>query len=53
MVQIYTDEGEDWELQIIAFPTNEFGGQEPGTEQEISDFAHKKYGVKFPVSGKI
>ena len=53
MVQIYQDEGEDWSLQIIAFPSNEFGGQEPGSEQEISDFARVKYGVKFPITEKV
>ena len=38
---------------IIAFPSNEFGGQEPGTNEEIETFCKKNYGVTFPVMAKI
>ena len=38
---------------IIAFPANNFGGQEPGTNEEISAFCKKNYGVSFPVMSKI
>ena len=34
------------ELRVLAFPCNQFGGQEPGTNQEIKDFAVNKYNVK-------
>lgn len=38
---------------IIAFPSNDFMGQEPGTDAEIKDFCSKNYGVSFPVMSKI
>ena len=40
-------------LQILGFPCNQFGGQEPGTAQDISNFANGKYGVTFPMFEKI
>ena len=40
-------------LVIIAFPSNDFGKQEPGTNEEIAAFCEKNYGVTFPVSEKI
>jgi glutathione peroxidase len=40
-------------LVIIGFPCNQFLGQEPGSEKEISDFCEKNYGVTFPLSSKI
>jgi len=39
-------------LQILAFPSNEFGGQEPGTDAEIAQFAAGK-GASFPVFSKV
>jgi len=39
-------------LVIIGFPCNQFGGQEPGTEDEILSFCQKNYGVTFPISQK-
>jgi glutathione peroxidase-family protein len=39
-------------LEILAFPCNNFGGQEPGTNEEIQSFAISK-GAKFPVLGKV
>lgn len=38
---------------IIAFPSNEFGEQEPGSNEEIATFCKKNYGVTFPVMSKI
>jgi glutathione peroxidase len=38
---------------IIAFPSNDFGKQEPGTNEEIAGFCKKNYGVTFPVMSKI
>lgn len=38
---------------IIAFPSNDFMSQEPGTDEEIKDFCSKNYGVTFPVMSKI
>jgi len=40
-------------LVIIGFPCNQFLGQEPGSEKEISDFCEKNYGVTFPLASKI
>jgi glutathione peroxidase len=40
-------------LAILAFPCNQFGGQEPGSAEEIRQFCDAKYGVTFPVFGKI
>lgn len=39
-------------LVVIAFPSNDFGGQEPGSNQEIATFCQKNYGVTFPVFSK-
>lgn len=40
-------------LVIIGFPCNQFGGQEPGSQEEIADFCTKNYGVSFPMTEKI
>src|ERR1043166_6799878 len=40
-------------LVIIGVPANEFGGQEPGTDAEISEFCSSNYGVKFPMLSKV
>jgi glutathione peroxidase len=40
-------------LVIIGFPANNFGGQEPGTNEEIGEFCKKNYGVTFPMAQKI
>jgi len=38
---------------VLGFPSNQFGGQEPGTAQEIAEFCSTTYGVTFPLSDKI
>lgn len=38
---------------VLGFPCNQFGGQEPGTEEEIRDFCTSTYAVDFPMFGKI
>jgi glutathione peroxidase-family protein len=40
-------------LCILAFPCNQFGSQEPGTNEEIKKFATETYGVKFDMFAKI
>lgn len=40
-------------LEILAFPANEFLGQEPGTDEEIQSFCSLTYNVTFPVNAKI
>ncbi len=38
---------------MLAFPCNQFGAQEPGTDAEIIEFATSKYDVTFPIFHKI
>ncbi|MCJ2185306.1 glutathione peroxidase [Novosphingobium beihaiensis] len=40
-------------FEVIAFPCNQFGGQEPGSAEEIADFCDANFGVSFPLMGKI
>lgn len=40
-------------VTIVGFPCNQFGGQEPGTHEEICDFTSSKYNVTFPLMAKI
>lgn len=40
-------------LVVVGFPANNFGGQEPGSNEEISSFCKKNYGVSFPMAAKI
>ena len=40
-------------LEILGFPCNQFGAQEPGTEAEIKSFCDLNFGVKFPLFSKI
>ena len=40
-------------LEVLGFPANNFGNQEPGTNDEISSFCTQKYGVTFPMFSKI
>lgn len=40
-------------LRVVGFPANEFGAQEPGSNDQIADFCRTKYGVKFDVMGKV
>jgi glutathione peroxidase len=39
-------------LVVLAFPCNQFGSQEPGTEAEIKEFCETKFGVTFPMFAK-
>ena len=45
----YQDRG----LVVLGFPCNQFGRQEPGTEDEIREFCSTRYGVTFPMFAKI
>jgi len=40
-------------VEVIGFPSNDFGGQEPKSEAEILDFCRKDYKVSFPLSEKV
>lgn len=45
----YKDRG----LAVLGFPCNQFGGQEPGTDEEIAAFCEVNFGVTFPLMAKI
>lgn len=47
--QKYKDQG----FVVLGFPCNQFGGQEPGTNEEIKQFCASKYDVTFPLFDKI
>ena len=40
-------------LTVIGFPSNEFAGQDPGSNDEIAAFCQKNYGVSFPMMAKV
>lgn len=40
-------------VTVLGFPANNFGAQEPGSDDEISSFCRRNYGVTFPVFSKI
>ena len=40
-------------LVIVGFPANNFGSQEPGSNEEIGEFCKKNYGVSFPMAAKV
>ena len=40
-------------LVIVGFPANNFGEQEPGSNEEISEFCKRNYGVSFPMAEKV
>ncbi len=47
--QQYRDQG----LVVVGFPSNEFGNQDPGSNDEIGAFCQRNYGVSFPMMAKI
>jgi glutathione peroxidase len=49
LYRAYRDRG----FEVLGFPSNQFGAQEPGTEAEIAAFCEKNYGVSFPLFAKI
>ncbi|UFJ43367.1 glutathione peroxidase [Brevibacillus humidisoli] len=49
LYETYMDQG----FVVLAFPCNQFGGQEPGTAAEIESFCSRNYGVTFPVFDKV
>jgi glutathione peroxidase len=52
-LQAIYDRYKDRGLVILGFPANNFGAQEPGSDEEIGAFCEKNYGVKFPMFSKI
>ncbi|UBM58164.1 redoxin domain-containing protein [Marinilongibacter aquaticus] len=58
----FTPQYADWEkfheqygkdIEVLGFPANNFGAQEPGSDEEIATFCEKNYGVKFQMFSKI
>ncbi|WP_122898645.1 glutathione peroxidase [Acinetobacter sp. B51(2017)] len=49
LYQQYQQQG----LEILGFPCNQFGGQDPGSNSEIGAFCKKNYGVTFPMFAKV
>ena len=47
--ETYRDKG----LVVLGFPSNEFGGQDPGSDGEIASFCELNYGVSFPMMSKV
>ena len=45
----YQDQG----FEIMAFPCNQFGGQEPGSADEIAEFCKVNFGLSFPLMAKV
>ncbi len=50
--KLYEDLRDDG-LVVLGFPCNQFGAQEPGTEDEIGEFCQVNYGVSFPMFAKV
>ena len=50
--QLYRDRADDG-LVVLGFPCDQFGHQEPGSEQEIAQFCSTTYGVSFPMFAKV
>lgn len=49
LYKTYKDQG----LVVIGFPSNDFGAQEPGSNEEIEKFCKFNYGVSFPMATKV
>ena len=52
-LQAMYDQYKDKGFVVLAFPCNQFGSQEPGTEAEIKQFCSSKYHVNFPMFSKV
>ena len=49
LYQAYKDKG----FEVLAFPCNQFGGQEPGNAEEIAEFCKVNFGLTFPLMAKV
>ena len=50
--ELYKEIGNE-KFEILGFPCNQFGGQDPGSDEEISSFCSANYGVSFPMFSKV
>ncbi len=49
LYETYSDQG----FKVLGFPANDFGGQEPGTDEEIAQFCEMNFGVTFPLFSRL
>ena len=40
-------------FEVLGFPSNQFGGQDPGSNEQIGEFCQRNYGVTFPMFAKV
>ena len=52
-LQILFDQYKDAGLVVIGIPSNQFGGQEPGTNKEIKNFCETNFNITFPLTDKV
>tara|TARA_B100000214_G_C23773536_1_gene537928 strand:+ start:186 stop:665 length:480 start_codon:yes stop_codon:yes gene_type:complete len=52
-LQELQDKYKDKGFEVLGFPCNDFGGQEPGTVEEIKEFCSVKYGANFEIFNKV
>ena len=52
-LQALRDEMKDKGFEVLGFPSNDFGAQEPGSAEEIQTFCQKNFGVSFPMFQKL
>ena len=45
----YKDQG----FEVLGFPCNQFGGQDPGSNEQIGEYCQRNYGVSFPMFAKV
>jgi glutathione peroxidase len=52
-LEVIYNKYKDANFVVVGFPANNFGAQEPGTNNEIATFCESNYGVTFPIMGKV
>jgi len=52
-LQILYEKYKDQGLVVVGIPSNQFGGQEPGTNKEIKDFCETNFNISFPMTDKV
>lgn len=52
-LQALYDEFKDQEFEVLGFPCDQFGNQEPGSDGEIAEFCEMNFGVSFPLFSKL
>ncbi|WP_459501082.1 glutathione peroxidase [Bacillus sp. C1] len=52
-LQAIYEKYKEYGFEVLGFPCNQFGGQEPGVEEEIKSFCELNYGISFPMFTKV